>query len=60
MARFKFHYAIEELLINDYACAESITEKAVQKAADSGDLNLNDNMLDDLTEKIYCTQKYWD
>lgn len=60
MARFKFHSALEDILIEDNGCSEDLAFKAVQKAADSGDLDLNESDLDKLSETIYSNQKYWE
>jgi hypothetical protein len=60
MARFKFHSAIEEILVEDLEADEVSAMKAVAKAADSGDFDLNENDLDKLSEAIYSNQKYWE
>jgi hypothetical protein len=60
MARFKFHSAIEEILVEEFDCEHEKAIKAVQKAADSGEQDLDFNNLDSLSEAIYSTQKYWE
>jgi len=59
MAKFKFHSAIEDILIEYYDYSEAEAESAVQKAADSGDFDLNSDNLDTVVEHIYSEQKYW-